>query len=65
MKELKTNMIFLTLGIVLFTIELVFKFNDLLGWSLATFGVLLIGVGLFYKSKKPIKFLIEFFLGFF
>ncbi|MBP0726956.1 hypothetical protein J5Y03_17500 [Bacillus sp. RG28] len=65
MKELITNMIFLMLGVVIFTIELVYKFNDTLGWLLATVGVLLFGIGLFYKSRKPIKFFIEFFIHFF
>jgi len=65
MKELITNMIFLTLGVVIFTIELVFKFNDTLGWLLATVGVLLFGIGLFYKSRKPIKFFIDFFINLF
>lgn len=65
MKELLTNMIFLILGVVIFTIEIVFKFNGTLGWLLATVGVLLIGVGLIYKSKKPLRFLFEFFINFF
>lgn len=65
MKELLTNIIFWVLGIVLLTIELVFKFNDLVGWLLATVGVLLIGVGFIYKSKKPLGILFEFFINFF
>jgi hypothetical protein len=65
MKDLITNMIFWILGIVIFTIELVFKFNGTVGWLLATVGVFLIGIGFFYKSRKPIRILFEFFINFF
>ena len=65
MKGLITNIVFLTLGVVIITIELVFKFNDTFGLLLAIAGVLLFGIGLFYKSRKPIRFFIEFFINLF
>ncbi|PEL05855.1 hypothetical protein [Bacillus sp. AFS017336] len=65
MKGLITNIVFLILGVVIFTIELVFKFDDTVGLLLAIVGVLLFGIGLFYKSRKPIRFFIEFFINYF
>ncbi|PEJ59638.1 hypothetical protein CN692_05480 [Bacillus sp. AFS002410] len=65
MKGLITNIVFLILGVVIFTIELVFKFDDTLGLWLPIVGVLLFGIGLFYKSRKPIRFFIEFFINYF
>ncbi|CRK81160.1 hypothetical protein BN000_01060 [Neobacillus massiliamazoniensis] len=65
MKDIITNIIFWVVGAIVLTVEFTFKFNDTLGWLLTTIGVILIGIGFIYKSKKPFKYLIEFFINFF
>ena len=65
MKEIIINILFMVLGAMVLVVELTFKFNGPLGFLLATVGVLLIGIGTIYKSKKPFKFLAELFINLF
>ena len=65
MKEIITNIIFMALGAMVLIFEFTFKFNGTLGWLLTSAGVILVGIGLLYKSKKPIKVLVEIFINFF
>jgi len=65
MKEIIINILFMVLGAIFLVVEVTFKFNGTLGFLLATVGVILIGIGIFYKSKKPFRFIIELFINFF
>ncbi|MBS4539664.1 hypothetical protein GOQ27_14415 [Clostridium sp. D2Q-11] len=65
MKGIKNNIniILIGLGIITLIIEFNFyMFNGILGWFLTTLGVILIGLGIFYKSKNPLKLLFEIIL---
>lgn len=61
MKKLKINLniIFISLGSIILLIELTYMINGLLGWLLTSIGVILVGIGIFYKSNNPIKLLIK------
>ena len=65
MKEIKTNIIFMGLGAIVLLFEFIFKLNGTLGWLLTSSGVILVGIGLVYKSKKPIQVLVNLFINFF
>ncbi|MDP4146059.1 MAG: hypothetical protein Q8936_16475, partial [Bacillota bacterium] len=65
MKDMKTNLILITLGAIILAVEFTVKIDGILGWFLTSAGVILIGIGLFYKSKNPIKMLLEIFLNIF
>lgn len=55
MKKIILNIIFIVLGIVFLLFQCLLKFHGILSWILITAGVLLIGVGIFYESKKSNK----------
>jgi|GEM_PF-3164248 len=55
MKKIIPNIIFIVLGIVVLLFQCLLKFHGILSYLLITAGVLLIGVGIFYESKKSNK----------
>lgn len=66
MKDIRANIIFMLLGVIILLLETsVLKLNGTLGWLLTTTGVLLIGLGILYKSKNPLKVIAEFFMNLF
>jgi len=66
MKDIRANIILMLLGVIILLLETsVLKLNGTLGWFLTTAGVLLIGLGILYKSKNPLKVLAEFFMNLF
>lgn len=64
MKESLTNILFLLLVGTSILFEAVFKVDGIFGWLLVTIGIIFLGIGLIYKSKNPIKVLINFFINF-
>ncbi|ERI91603.1 hypothetical protein HMPREF1982_03112 [Clostridiales bacterium oral taxon 876 str. F0540] len=64
LKDILTNIIFMLLGGAAILLEVIFKVDGTLGWLLVTIGVIFLGIGLVYKSKNPIKMLINFFINF-
>jgi hypothetical membrane protein len=66
MKEIRTNIILMLLGVIILLLETsVLRLNGTSGWILVTTGVMLVGLGIFYKSKNPLKVLAEFFMNLF
>lgn len=55
MKKIIPNIIFIVFGIVVLLFQCLLKFHGILSSLLITAGVLLIGVGIFYESKKSNK----------
>lgn len=55
MKKIIPNIIFIGFGIVVLLFQCLLKFHGILSSVLITAGVLLIGVGIFYESKKSNK----------
>lgn len=66
MKDILSNIILMFSGVILILLETtVLKLDGTLGWLIITAGVILIGIGLLYKSKNPIKVAVEFFINLF
>lgn len=66
MKDILSNIILMVSGVILILLETtVLKLDGTLGWLITTAGVILIGIGLLYKSKNPIKVAVEFFMNLF
>jgi len=66
MKDIISNIIFMVSGAFLILLETtLLKLDGTLGWLMITAGVILIGLGLLYKSKNPIKVAVEFFMNLF
>ncbi len=66
MKDIMSNIILMFSGVILILLETtVLKLDGTLGWLITTAGVILIGLGLLYKSKNPIKVAVEFFMNLF
>ncbi|MCM0650147.1 hypothetical protein NBE98_17400 [Clostridium swellfunianum] len=62
MKQIRANVMFMILGVIVLLLETnLLKLDGILGWALTTIGVLLIVTGLLYRSKNPIKVIVEFF----
>lgn len=66
MKDILSNIILMFSGVILILLETtVLKLDGTLGWLITTAGVILIGLGLLYRSKNPIKAAVEFFMNLF
>ncbi|KGK85858.1 hypothetical protein [Clostridium sp. HMP27] len=66
MKNIIVNLILMISGVIILLLETsLLKLNGILGCALTTIGVLLIGIGLLYKSKNPLKVVAEFFMNLF
>ena len=61
LKAIKINIILMGLGTIVLLFEFVFQFNNILGWLATSVGIILIGYGILYKYRKPIRFLVRFF----
>jgi len=53
------------LGVAIILIETIFEFDGTLGWLTILVGLIFIGAGVLYKSKNPLKQLLEMILNLF
>ena len=59
-----SNIVFIILGIIIFTVAIRLNVGDTVGFILITLGVIFIGIGL-VKGNNPFKVIGQFFSNFF
>lgn len=65
MRDILPNIILMLLGAAIILVETIFEFDGILGWLTILAGLIFIGAGVLYKSKNPLKQLLEMILNLF